>query len=128
MNTDKKNPRGSERRAKKEERYAVSFPISLMWEEAGTVRRILGRCVDLSPEGIKVEARDRVNTGTAVLVSSHQFGRMGQATVRHVQRDKMQCVIGLKFGTAFGLGDPARRKILEQVLSPDDPHAAESAD
>ena len=107
----------------KEERFSVCFPISLMWEDAGMVRRIIGRCVDLSPEGIKVEVRDRVKVGTTVLVASNQFGRMGHASVRHVQRHKMQWMTGLKFGIAFGLADTVRRKTLERVLSPDDPHA-----
>jgi hypothetical protein len=109
-----------ERRAKKEERYSVSFSVALGWvDKSGLVRRINARCVDLSPEGMKIETRDRVDAGTVVAVQSDEFGRMGHATVRHVQRDKMQCVIGLKFGAAFGLGDPARKKILEQVLRSD---------
>jgi len=78
------------------------------------VRRTNGRCLDLSPEGMKIETRDRLDTGTVVTVQSGEFGRMGHATVRHVNREKMQCLVGLKFGAAFGLGDPARQKILER--------------
>jgi hypothetical protein len=103
-----------------EERYSVSFSVALGWvDKGGLVRRLNGRCVDLSPEGMKIETRDRLETGTVVTVQSDEFGRMGHATVRHVQRDKMQCLVGLKFGAAFGLGDPARRKILDRVLRPD---------
>jgi hypothetical protein len=65
--------------------------------------------------------------GTGVTVQSDEFGRMGHATVRHVQRDKMQYLVGLRFGAAFGLGDPARRKILESVLKPDNAHGDGSA-
>jgi|SRR5580704_9023766 hypothetical protein len=108
----------------KEERYSVSFSVFLMWEpKKGTVRRMTGRCVDLSPEGMKIEARDRLDKDTVVMVTSDEFGRMGHATVRYCQRDRMLCVVGLKFGTAFGLGDPARRKILESVIRPDTPDA-----
>jgi hypothetical protein len=89
-----------------------------MWQEkSGAVRRISGRCLDLSSEGIKIETRDRLDTGTAVLVSSQEFGRMGHATVRYSARDKMRCLVGLKFGAAFGLSDPARRRILDRVLN-----------
>lgn len=101
----------------REERYPVSFSVCLMWQEkSGAVRRVNGRCVDLSPEGMKVEMRDRVEAGTSVLVSSREFGRMGHATVRHSTRDRMRCLVGVSFGSAFGLSDPARRKILGSVL------------
>ena len=117
MNT----PRKYDKRGAKEDRYAVSFPVSLTWEEKpGVVRRINGRCVDLSPAGIQVETRERVNPGTVLLVSCDVFGRMGHATVRHSRRDKMTCLLGLKFGAAFSLSDPARRRILEGVLRRDD--------
>jgi len=98
-----------------EERYSVSFSVALGWaDKSGLVRRTNGRCLDLSPEGMKIETRDRLDTGTVVTVQSGEFGRMGHATVRHVNREKMQCLVGLKFGAAFGLGDPARQKILER--------------
>jgi hypothetical protein len=108
----------------KEERYSVSFSVFLMWEpKTGPVRRMMGRCVDLSPEGMKIEARDRLEKGTLVMVTSDEFGRMGHAIVRYCQRDKMVCIVGLKFGTAFGLSDPARQKILGSVISLEDPDA-----
>ncbi len=110
-----------ERRGTNEERYSVSFSVSLMWEEGGLIRRVNGRCVDLSPAGIKVETKERLESGRSVMVSCNEFGRMGHATVRHVRRQKMQCEIGLRFAAAFGLGDPARRKILARVISLDAP-------
>ncbi len=110
-------PQKYDKRGAKEERYAVSFSVSLTWEEkSGLVRRINGRCIDLSPEGIKVEARERVESGTMVLVTCDEFGRMGLATVRYSRRDKINCMLGLRFGAAFSVSDPARRKILAGVL------------
>jgi hypothetical protein len=106
----------------REERYSVSFAVHLMWEEsAGVLRRMVGRCLDLSPSGMKIEMRDLLKKDTPVLVMSEEFGRMGHASVRFCQRDRMRCLIGLKFGTAFALGDPARQKILEKVHAPQDP-------
>ncbi len=106
----------------REERYSVSFAVSMMWQDkAGLLRRMNGRCLDLSSSGMKIEIRDKLDVYTPVLVSSDEFGRMGHATVRFCLRDKMRYLVGLKFGAEFALGDPARRRILERLLAPPDP-------
>lgn len=99
-----------------QERYRVNFPVTLTWEDKGRVRVINGRCLDLSPDGLAVETKDRLATGTVVVVTSREFGRMGHATVRHSRFEKMLCVVGLRFLADFGLSDPARRKILSGLL------------
>jgi hypothetical protein len=110
----------------REKRYAVSFAITLMWEEkSGAVRRARGRCLDLSPEGMRIETRERVDPGTTVLVASDQFGRMGHATVRYYRREMLNASVGLRFSTVYGLEDPGRRKILTTVL---DPHRLATTD
>jgi len=109
----------------REERFKVSFSVTLLWQErSGAVSRLNGRCVDLSPEGISVELKDRLNVGTPVQVESREFGRMGHATVRFCRRDQMRFLLGFRFSAPFGVSDPARRKILERVLLPSDPSAA----
>ena len=108
----------------RDERFPVSFSVYLTWQDrAGLSRRVSARCLDLSPEGIRIEARDRLDTGTTLLVSSNEFGRMGLATVRYCRRDGMRFLVGLRFGATFGLGDPARRKILARIIKPDPPPA-----
>ena len=103
----------------REKRYAVSFTVTLMWQDkSGAIRRVVGRCVNLSSEGIKVESTERLDEGTVVLVSSGEFGRMGHATVRYYRRQMLKGLAGLRFSTAYGLEDPARRKILAGVLDP----------
>lgn len=103
-----------------EKPYSVNFAVSLMWEEkSGALRRVGGRCLNLSPEGMRIETRDRLGTGTAVLVLS-PFGRMGYATVRYCRLEAMKCMIGLSFSRAYALEEPARRRILEKVLVPRD--------
>jgi hypothetical protein len=108
----------------REGRFQVSFSVTLTWQEkTGGVSRLNGRCVDLSPEGISVELKDRLDVGTPVQVESREFGRMGHATVRFCRRDRMRFLLGLRFSAPFGVSDPARRKILERVLLPSDPSA-----
>ena len=110
----------------REERFQVSFSVSGMWQEkAGAIRRLTGRCVDLSTEGIAVEAKDRISLGAAAQVESKEFGRMGHATVRFCRRDQMHYLIGFRFSAPFGVGDPARRKVLERVMLPADPQAVD---
>jgi hypothetical protein len=103
----------------REPRFSVSFAVHLAWQEkSGATQRITGRCVDLSSEGMQIEIRDRLNPGMTVLVASDEFGRMGHTSVKYCRRDKMQYRAGLRFGTAFQLGDPARQRILDRVLIP----------
>ena len=104
----------------REVRHSASFSVSLMWQEkSGAVRRVGGRCLNLSSEGMGVDTRDRVDAGTVVLVLSDEFGRIGHATVRYCRRDGMKYAVGLKFSSAFALGGPIRSKILAQALKPD---------
>jgi hypothetical protein len=95
---------------------SADFSISLMWHDKdGNVRRLNGRCRNLSPEGATIESRDRVPKGTLVLVTSDEHGRMGLATVRAIEREKMTCLVELAFGA--GRGEPARQKAIAQVLA-----------
>jgi hypothetical protein len=111
----------------REERFKVSFSVSLLWQEkTGEIRRIAGRCVDLSSEGMAVEVKDRVSQGTAVQVESKEFGRMGHAMVKFCRRDRMRYVIGCSFSAPFQMRDPARRMVLERVMLPSEPDAATS--
>jgi hypothetical protein len=113
----------------REQRFKVSFSVSLMWQERpGELRRLAGRCADLSSEGMSVEVKDRISPGAVVQVESKDFGRMGHAIVRFCRRDPMRFHIGLKFSAPFGMSDPARRKILERVMLPSDPDATGPVD
>ncbi len=106
----------------REERFKVSFSVSLLWQEkTGEIRRIAGHCVDLSSEGMSAEVKDRVSPGAVVQVESREFGRMGHATVRFCRRDQMRYLIGLRFSAPFGMSDPARRKVLERVAAASEP-------
>ena len=100
-----------------EERYDVDFQVFLSWQaKHGAIQRVSGRCVDWSPSGANLQMKERLETHTAVLVHSEQFGRMGDASVRYCRREGMKYSVGLQFRTAFGMGDPVRRKILSLVL------------
>ena len=104
-------------RTRPEERFHVDFQIFLSWQEkSGAVRRAMGRCVDLSASGAKLETLDKMDARSMVLVHSEQFGRMGNATIRYCLREGMKYSVGLQFSAAFGLGDPVRRKMLNGVL------------
>ena len=102
-------------RSRSEQRYPVDFQVFLTWEKNGVMQRVVGRCVDLSRSGAKLETRDKLEARSIVLVHSEQFGRMGLASIRHCARLGMKYDVGLEFKTAFGLSSPTRRKVLEQV-------------
>jgi PilZ domain len=102
-------------RARPEQRYPVDFQVFLTWQKDSVTQRVVGRCVDLSPSGARLETRDKLETRSTVLVHSEQFGRMGLASIRHCTRTGMKYDVGLEFSTAFGMSSPTRRKTLEQV-------------
>ncbi len=104
-------------RPRPEARHAVDFQVYLSWQLGnGTIRRVPGRCVNLSPSGAKLETRDRLELRSQILLHSEEFGRMGTATIRYCNRRGMNYDVGLEFNIVFGLSDPVRRKILESVL------------
>ena len=51
-----------------------------------------------------------------VVVNSQHFGRMGDASVRYCRRNGMKYQVGLQFSVVFGLSDPARKNILDELL------------
>lgn len=63
-----------------------------------------------------METYDHLEKGSAVLVQSAEFGRMGLASVRYCSRIAVKFKIGLSFGTGLRLSDPSRREILEKVV------------
>src|SRR5580658_6172473 len=101
--------------ATREERYEVDFPVFLTWEANRAVHRVIARCVDLSPSGAKLETKNRIEVRANILVQSAYFGRMGMASIRYCARKGMNYEVGLQFAATFGLSDPARRKILEEI-------------
>lgn len=100
-----------------EPRFRVDFPTYLNWQgKNGVIRRVRARCVDLSASGARVETTETLELRLIVLVTSDQFGRMGNATVRYCRREGLKFIVGLEFCTAFGLGDPLRKAALNKVM------------
>ena len=101
--------------ARKKIRHPVNFPVVLNWQDkSGMLRRTNCRCVDLSEGGLRVEALDRLEPATVALVVSETLGNLGHASVRYCVRGRMKIRIGLNFTVPIRLGDPARRRILEE--------------
>jgi len=100
-----------------ETRYRVDFPVFLMWQDrAGTLRRLPGKCLDLSASGALVEARDAMAPQSGVVMNSDGFGRIGHASVRYCRRQGLKYRIGLQFTSALVLSDSMRRKFLERAI------------
>ncbi len=100
-----------------EPRFRVDFPTYLNWQgKNGIVRRVRARCVDLSASGARVETAEALELRSMVLMTSDQFGRMGNATVRYCRREGLKYIVGLEFCTVFGLGDPLRKAALNKVM------------
>ena len=99
-----------------EDRRDVDFQVFLSWEaKNGGVQRVAARCLNLSPSGAKLETKDPVEVRAGVLIHSGRFGRMGMASIRYCVRDGMKYEVGLEFSAPFALGDPVRKKILENL-------------
>lgn len=100
-----------------QERFSVDFPVFLNWQDkTGVLRRTSAVCTDLSESGMKLFTVDRLERMQVVVVGSEVLGRLGHATIQYCNRVRMKNQLGLQFAVPFRLSDPARRRILEQVI------------
>ena len=91
--------------------------VHLAWQEkSGAPQRITGRCVDLSSEGMQIEIRDRLNTGTDRLVAA--MNSAGWAILWSGTVGATKCDTGrAAFRHRFPAGRSCAAKILARVLN-----------
>ncbi len=83
---------------RRESRDSVAIPIVISWEDMdGLTQHSQGRCLDLSPGGLRVELKDPLHAPTRIKFRVLETGATGVAVVRHCQRRRSKYVVGAQF-------------------------------
>jgi hypothetical protein len=88
---------GEQRRHRRE---ATTEKVSIGWSDSsGTPRNILGKCLDTSAGGLRIQLTDEVAAGTTVFVRAVSLGINQSARVRYCRRKGLTFIAGLEFTT-----------------------------
>jgi hypothetical protein len=76
--------------------------VQIHWEVAlGQPKHALGRCLDVSESGLRVELPEPIPTHANVLLQADQLNLRGPATVKHVERQGSKYILGLQLSQAL---------------------------
>ena len=67
-------------------RILHSRPVRIGWEEHGEQRFAIGRCLDLSESGMRLEIAQPVTRGTRIMIAAEHIKFSGSGAIRHVLR------------------------------------------
>ena len=103
-------------------RVSYLSPIRISWEDRGQQRYALGKCVDISQAGLRLETPQPIAPGTLIQVAADQVKLSGSATVKHTVRIGSKYLLGAEL-TQFMLdstvadlaGRPAVTVLIENL-------------
>ena len=75
-------------------------PIRISWEDNGQPRFALAKCIDLSQNGLRIEAPQSVRPGTVIHLAAERIKLTGSATVRHSDRHGSKYLLGVQLNQA----------------------------
>ena len=81
-------------------RIAHTGPVRISWEERGEPRFALGKCVDLSEVGMRIESPQSIRPGAVIQLNAERIKLAGAATVKHVIRQGSKHLLGLELSHA----------------------------
>lgn len=82
-------------------RIVCQGPVRISWQAADGPRFALGKCMDVSAGGLRIECLDAVPVRTMVLLNVERLNVSGSATVKHVARRGAKCVVGLELSATL---------------------------
>jgi hypothetical protein len=105
---------------KKETRRSHRIPylgrVRISWETTlGSSQYAVGRCLDVSETGLRIEVPEPIPARTTVLLQADQINLRGPATVKHVARQGSKYILGLELCQT--LRDQALKAIREPWTS-----------
>jgi PilZ domain len=89
-----------EKSVRRHRRIPYSGPIRIAWETSGQAQFAIGKCVDVSEEGLLIESTQQVQPGVVILLNAERIKVAGSATVKHTMRRGGKYRIGLKLSQA----------------------------
>jgi len=85
------------RESRRQKRKPLKFKVHLTWKQGETDVFALGKCVDVSEAGLRVETKVEIPAGTFVTFRTLELGFGGTGLVRNVGRKTMVYEIGVEF-------------------------------
>jgi hypothetical protein len=83
---------------RRHDRDEKSSPIQMVWKDrTGVDRYVVGRSLDISASGMRIEIADAIESHTYVTISCTGLGLQGSASVRSCTRKGMKFIAGLEF-------------------------------
>jgi hypothetical protein len=93
-------------------RIPCDSPIRVSWDdEQGQPSYIVGKCIDISEDGLRIEVRESIPLGTRVQFRIEALDETGSGSVRHATRRNLKVVLGL------ALSHPVTAQILQSLAA-----------
>lgn len=100
-------------------RHPFEDVLRVTWKDTrGQLRKLKARCLDLSPEGARLETDTPIQSRTNIALDSARFGSLGTASVRHCARQGLKYAIGVEFTASLALAGEGRKRCLQQIQPP----------
>lgn len=107
-------------------RFPLLNPVRISWEDQGQPHFAIGKCVEISETGLRIEILEKIRPGTRIQIAAERIKLAGSATVRHVTHKGAKYQLGLEL-TQFTLnnalaelaGRPAVEVLIENLDKPD---------
>jgi hypothetical protein len=97
-------------------RQAYESTVQISWKDnRGQLKTITAKCLDISAEGVRLEASAPIPARTSVNLHAARYGALGGASVRHCTRSTLKYFIGVEFTSALPLAAPGRKRWLEEA-------------
>ena len=82
---------------RRHDRIPYNGPIRIAWEtENGELRYAMGKCVDISESGLRIELPEPVPVRSYVTLRADGINLSARASVRSVDRRGIRCLVGLQ--------------------------------
>ena len=102
--------------ARKENRQSLVCALQLSWQATGgETRTVRATCLDISPQGARIECSQKIGARTNVYLQAAAYGLMGNASVRYCRPNGLKYHIGLEFTWAAALAEAGRKKALRHT-------------
>lgn len=83
-------------------RIPFAGPIRISWSGAdGIPRYVLGKCLDVSESGLRLESPEAIPARTVISLSAERLKLSGSASVRHVDRRGARYILGLELNATL---------------------------
>ena len=86
--------------SRRHRRIPYSGPIRVSWEDQGQPRFAIGRCVDISEDGLRIEVHQPLKRGASIQLAAERIKLAGAATVKHSVQRGSRHLLGLELSHA----------------------------